>query len=167
MPHNRDNGPSDSPGLLGQMSRLRSHTGATAAELREFVRHLRGRSPQEVIGVLAQSDLIRATVLAAGCTLVLLLGFTIAPALLAKPKAPVAAATAAPPADAAPAKPDGSTKPGAAAAAPAAAADAPANPGKPSKDDIAGKLGIGDAKPTNSKKNPLELQADDLFKDVK
>jgi hypothetical protein len=165
MTDKRNNGPSDSPGIAGQMSRLRVHSGATAAELRAFVQQLRGRSPQEVIGTLAQSNLVRSTLLAAGATVVLLLVFTILPAMMAKPK-PADSPT---PAAATPSAPKDVAKP-----ATADARDSGTKPGandtktiKTSQKDIADKLGIGETKTGDPKKNPLDSTGDDLFKDVK
>lgn len=159
----KDNGdPNDVPGVRGQVSRLRVHSGATAAEIRQFIGQLRGRSPHEVIGVLAQSNLLRATGLAAAWTVGLLLVFTILPAIFAKPKnvetaTPVAAT--APAADKSkPAVTDGKDS----------TAVAPDTKTKPaSKTDVADKLGIGETKTLDPKKNPLDGVGDDLFKDIK
>ncbi|NNM28064.1 MAG: hypothetical protein HKO57_00960, partial [Akkermansiaceae bacterium] len=43
---------------------LSANTRATAAELEEFLRDLRGKSPQEMLGIVAASHLARALVLA-------------------------------------------------------------------------------------------------------
>ncbi len=158
MPADRPNpSTTDSPGIIGKMSRLRANSGATAGELREFVKQLRGRSPQEVIGVVAQSNLIRATAMAALGTIVLLLVFTILPAMMAKPK-PIAI-----------------TPPTPAAAPPAAAktddtkttTPDPANAAKSKDKEVADKLGIGETKTADPKRNPLDSVGDDLFKDIK
>jgi len=157
----RNNGPSGSSGIVGQMSRLKAHSGASAGELREFVRTLRGRNPQEVIGVLAQSNLIRATILAAAGTVVLLLVLTLLPAVFAdKPK----------PADAKPAAVAAPTPSPAATDTKTAAKDAAAPPDAPKakdKADALDKLGIGETKTSDPKRNPLDNAGDDLFKDVK
>lgn len=159
----KDNGdPNDLPGVRGQVSRLRVHSGATAAEIREFIGQLRGRSPHEVIGALAQSNLLRATGLAAAWTVGLLLVFTILPALFAKPKTvetptPVAATT--PAAD--------KSKPAAVDTKDSAAATGDTKTKTPSKTDVADKLGIGETKTLDPKKNPLDGTGDDLFKDIK
>jgi hypothetical protein len=158
----RNNGPSDSSGIVGQMSRLKAHSGASAGELREFVRTLRGRSPQEVIGVLAQSNLVRATMLAAAGTFVLMLVFTVLPAVMAdKPKPADAkpAPVAAPPTPT-PTATDAKT-------ASKDAASTPTAPKAKDKADALDKLGIGETKTSDPKKNPLDNTGDDLFKDVK
>ena len=162
MAGNKNNDPaaSDSPGVIGQMSRLRANSGATAAELRDFVKQLRGRTPQEVIGVIAQSNLIRATAMAAGGTVVLLIIFTILPILFGSPKAkpeataPVAATA---PADVkAATKTDDNKTP-----------VAPPVTAKTKDQEAADKLGIGETKTPDAKSNPLDSVGDDLFKDIK
>jgi hypothetical protein len=166
MTDKRNNGPSDSPGFVGQMSRLRAHSGATAAELRTFVRQLRGRSPQEVIGTIAQSNLVRSTLLAAGAAVVLLLVFTIVPAMMAKPKP---ADSPSPATASAPAASKDGSQPAASDAKDGAAKPAPTDvkSTQAGQKDIADKLGIGETKTSDPKKNPLDSTGDDLFKDVK
>lgn len=157
----KSNDPTDSPGVIGQMSRLRAHSGATAAELREFVKQLRGRTPQEVIGVIAQSNLIRATAMAAGGTFIILIVFTILPILFGGSKAkPEAAAPAAPTAPVA-------EKPAAAKTDDSSKAVVPPVTAKTKDQEAADKLGIGETKTLDPKKNPLEGAGDDLFKDIK
>lgn len=159
----KDNGdPNDLPGVRGQVSRLRVHSGATAAEIRQFIGQLRGRSPQEVMGVLAQSNLLRATALAAVWTVGLLLVLTILPAIFAKRKAvetPAPVATTTPAAD--------KSKPADANTKDSAAATGDTKSKTPSKTDVADKLGIGETKTLDPKKNPLDGAGDDLFKDIK
>ncbi len=157
-----DHGSSDSPGIVGKMSRLRAHSGATAAELREFVKQLRGKAPQEVIGVIAQSDLIRATAMAAVGTVVLMIVFTVLPMLFKGSK--------------------GATEPAAPAAAAASDGNKATTPvvknddskttvtpsvAKTKEQEAADKLGIGETKTLDPKKSPLDSVGDDLFKDVK
>ena len=42
---------------------LKSNSSATVKELQEFLGELRGKSPQEMLGVVASSQLFRATIL--------------------------------------------------------------------------------------------------------
>ena len=42
---------------------LKTNSNATVQELQEFLRQLRGKSPQEMLGVVASSQLFRATIL--------------------------------------------------------------------------------------------------------
>lgn len=89
-------------GLVGDIHRARAGATATAGELREFVKQLRGRSPQEMLGIVAGSSLIQSTIVASIITVVFMAAFTVGPYYWKKmnPKPVVAApkAAAAPPA---------------------------------------------------------------------
>ncbi len=53
---------------MNDIKRLKTETAATTAELREFVRGLKGRSPQEVMGMITGNALTKALVWATvGC----------------------------------------------------------------------------------------------------
>ncbi|MCE9603634.1 MAG: hypothetical protein K8U03_01885 [Planctomycetia bacterium] len=159
-------------GLAGDIHRARSGANATAEELREFVRQLRGRSPQEMLGVVAGSSLVRGTVAASVITLIFMVIGTLWPYAMRKMNPVVAtkpAVVEAAPAAAAPAAANPAAAPaagtGAAAATPASgSAASDAGPGSP---DVLGKLGIGDTKISDPKKNPLDNSKDDLLKDLK
>ncbi len=163
MPHQP---PISSPGIAGQVSRLKHHSGATAAEMRQFLAQMRDKSPREVLGVIAQSGLVQATTLAFAGSIVLLLVMTLVPAMFGDK-----------PADKAAAKPAVAT-PAPAASTPTAddkaktdtttaAKDAGAKPATSDKDNVAKKLGINETKTADPKKNPLDNTGDDLFKDIK
>jgi len=66
-------------GVASDLGRLHENSAATAAELRDFLGQLHDRSPQEVMGVVAQSNLFRSIFVAAGGCLALLLLLTIIP----------------------------------------------------------------------------------------
>lgn len=66
-------------GLAQEFRQLTEDGSASAAELQEFLSHLRGRSPEEVMGVVAQSGLIRSTLTATVGCVVLLAVFTVVP----------------------------------------------------------------------------------------
>ena len=83
------------PGLAGDLRRLKSDGGASAAELREFLTQLKGRSPEEVMGAVAQSNLIRSICIAMVGCVVLMAVFTIIPYLMRENS--VAAAPDSPP----------------------------------------------------------------------
>ena len=158
--------PSNSPGIAGQVSRLKHHSGATAAELRQFIGAMRGKSPQEVLGVLAQSGLVQATALAFAGSIVLLLAMTLLPAMLGdkpvdKAAAKPAAVTPTPAANATTADDKAKTE------ATTASKDGSAKPATSDKDNVAKKLGINETKTADPKKNPLDNAGDDLFKDIK
>lgn len=163
--------PSDSQGVLGQMSRLKHHSNATADELRTFIQSMKGQNPQQMLGMIAQSDLVRSTAIAAIFFVVLLMVFTFVPAMMSDGDGKAVAA--------APAKDqviDGKndrTK-NAKADTKKAVASKDAKDGKtkqptaniPGKeDDILKSLNIGDSKTVDPKSNPLD--GIDLFKDLK
>ena len=53
---------------MSDLKRLKSEASATTAELREYVRGLKGRSPQEVMGMITGNALTKALVWATvGC----------------------------------------------------------------------------------------------------
>lgn len=142
-----------------EMSRLRQHGGATVAELREFLGQLKGRSPQEMLGAVADSDLARSVITAAiGCA-VLLVALTVVPYLLkddsgAGKPAPAAARPAATTPSPAP-----STT---ATATPAAPKSTPADRAK----QAVGNMGIGESKGAPKNVNPLDGELDKLLDGV-
>lgn len=77
---------SSSPGPLVSTKRelrnLGANSQATAAELKAFLAELKGRSPQEMLGIVAASQLFRSLVLSSIAVLVLILVFTIIPYLM-------------------------------------------------------------------------------------
>ena len=84
-------------GLQGDLQRAKAGTFATAAELREFVKNLKGKNPQEVLGAVANSGLAQGVGLATIGTVVLFAVFTVGPYMLygGKPKPPPATQAAA------------------------------------------------------------------------
>lgn len=157
----------------------RSHLAASAGELQEFLQHLHGKNPHEILGAITQSGLARAFVQATLGTMVLVLVFTIAPFLIAKQfpttsaenPAP-AAETATSPASSPPTAGNPAMNPGAAVASPAnpatpTALGTPATPsGNASPTEVLDKLGENITKPASPKVNPLDKKDDDLFKEL-
>lgn len=144
-------------GAFGNIKRLRTHTAASAAELREFLGQLKGRSPQEVMGVVAQSSLIHGITRASMACGVLLVVFTIIPYAMSggkssdvSKKTPVVAA------------PVPETAAVSAVVEPAAGESA-----QKSKDTdlkrAADAMGIGDSAPADAKTNPLDSKLDKLL----
>ena len=89
------------PGSAGfsDIKRLKNNGAASVVELREFLGQLKGRSPQEVMGVVAQSSLIQGITTATIVSAVLLVMFTVVPyaiyggraaATQSEPAAPIA-----------------------------------------------------------------------------
>ena len=156
-------------GLKGDIHRAHTGAKASAAELREFVREFRGRSPQEMLGLVAGSNLVQATILATVITIIFMAAFTVGPYFYNKAN-PVAAKPAKAPAAAAPAPTASATAAAPVAATTAATAAAPlpvATGTGPDTPDVLNTLGIGETKVSDPKKNPLEAGGDDLLKDLK
>jgi hypothetical protein len=68
-----------SGGIARDVGRLKAEGAATAAELREFLGQMRGRSPQEMIGLVAESELTRSMLLATFLFVLLLAALTVIP----------------------------------------------------------------------------------------
>ena len=157
--------PAGGPG--GDFRRLKTRGAATAAELREFLGQMRGKSPQEVLGLVAKSGLARGIVLATVLFVVLLVALTVGPYLLAErgadAAAPVAGQDAAPEANAAnPAEPKPAKQPaaGASAAADPSAGEAGA---PPDADRAIDAMGIGETRVADPDESPLEDKIDGLL----
>lgn len=161
--------PSESQGVLGQMSRLKHHSNASADELRQFIQSMKGKSPQQVLGLIAQSDLIRSTAMAAVFFVILLAVLTFVPAMFSGDGDQAVAA--APQnnqqqGDKKERKKQDKTKNAATAKATKDAKGKQPTAKIPDKqDDILKSLDIGDTKTSDPKKNPLD--GFDPFKDVK
>ena len=113
-------------GPLHEVRGLQANGSASIAELKEFLSSLRGKNPQEVIGIISASMLIQSLGIATLATAALLIVGTIGPYLIYGPPKPKVAATSAAPttsaAQAAAAKPTVDTS--SAEAAKSAAPDA-------------------------------------------
>lgn len=142
---------------------LQRHGGATAAELREFLTQLRGKSPAEMLGAVASSNLVRGTAVAAVGTLALLVLATAIPFAFSgsrsggngeAPAEPVQQAAAADPAGAPVVETD----------------DARTGEGdeQPATDarTTADLLGVGEERHAPPDVNPLDNALDDLLKDL-
>ncbi|MDA1051207.1 MAG: hypothetical protein O3C40_12100 [Planctomycetota bacterium] len=66
-------------GIASDFQRLKTEGGTSAAELRDFLSRLKGRSPEEVMGVVAESNLFRSILTATVGCLVLLVVLTVVP----------------------------------------------------------------------------------------
>lgn len=67
------------PEIGTDRNQLKGSTSASVAELREFMSEFKGRKPEEVMGHVAQSDLIRSIGMATGAIAALILVLTIVP----------------------------------------------------------------------------------------
>ena len=125
---------------------------ASVAELREFFEKLRGRNPQEVVGLVSSSLLLQSVALATLLTVAIVALFTIGPYLISgPPQEKVAKKPAA--AEQTPAEP---------AAAPAATATG-AKPGAPDAAKAMQAMGEDDTKVADPTANPLDKKLDKLL----
>ncbi len=143
------------------MKRTRVEANATAAELREFLSSMKGKSPQEMLGAIAQSSLMRATTEATIWTAALMAGFTFVPYFL---KGDAKANTQ-------PAAAKSTAKPEAVKADATATKDTkPVNASGEVSSDVqraAKAMGIDETKTADPKTNPREKDLDSLLDAVK
>lgn len=163
--------------------KLKASGQASAAELKEFLNRIRGKSAGEVLDVMAASGLVRGMVTASIGMGILVLVFTVVPyawsevfsADEAGPATEEVAAEGESGSEGAgegAASAEGESGNGEAPAGdPAAAGDGA--PGQPAStdplanpQDTADKMGIGETRVAPSNVNPLENSTDDLLKDL-
>lgn len=163
MPFSSSDPAESASGLRRDMRRAREGAFATTAELREFVHNLRGKSPQEVLGAVANSGLAQGVVLATLGTVALMAVFTVVPYYVYGGKAAAKAALEAKKAAAAQATAE--------SAADSTAESATSTPEKaaPTSKTAAGnaqqtldKMGESETKQADPKVNPLD-NLDDLL----
>lgn len=149
---------SDDPGAkrgtlassAADLRELRGNSRATVQELQAFLGELKGKSPQEMLGMVAASHLARSLVLSTGMVVGAILLFTAIPYFFGAKETPAPVEAAAPPVPEA-------------AAPPPAPAETPQ--AEPQADPLA-PLGVGEQKVAPPDKNPLEEQGDDFLKDL-
>lgn len=146
-----ESNPHPTVSIASDLKKIRRNTAASSQEIREFLAQMRGKSPQEMLGMLASSSLVKCTLQAGIGWLIVIAVFTLGPWLWSLVNPVVAKAPPAPPI--------------AAAVVPAAADPKPAEPGPSVK--AAEKLGVGETKEAPPSQNPLEKATDDLLKDLK
>ncbi len=152
--------PKETPSALdvtGDFRNLKTHGTASLEELKEFLGKLRGKSPQEVIGIVSSSLLIQSTAIATLLTIVFMAVFTVGPYVIwGPPKAkssqmPAAAATPAP-------------------AASVTATSVEKKSSEPTEEDTAKAvkaMGMDETKSADPKANPLEKDFDKLLDGAK
>ncbi len=127
---------------------LKGNSSATVKELQAFLRELKGKSPQEMLGVVAASSLMRSLTLSTAIIVGAILLFTIIPFLTQGTPKTSAKETV--------------TTPAATPRAPEETAP-PVNVAP--KADLA-PLGVGAELPAPPNQNPLENKGDDFLKDL-
>lgn len=143
-------------GPVEEMQRLRGHGAATAAELREFLGQLKGRTPQEVMGIVAQSSLVQGITTATFACGVLLAVFTVVPyAIYGSPKdqQPETVAVAVQP----------SNEQSNSAETPEDSSTTTDESAKPDLAKAADAMGIGETTEADPDKNPLDTKLDSLL----
>ncbi len=143
-------------GIAKDLRRLKTDGAASVNELRQFIGQLKGRTPQEAMGVVAQSDLVRSIILAAAGCAVLLVVLTIFPYWFRDRSSSTTTAQPATKVDTPPLEPAAGT---AETTSPAATAGT----GQPDLKRAAAAMGIGDAAPADSDTKPLDDRLDKLL----
>ena len=129
---------------------LRSNSQATVQEIQAFLRELKGKSPQEMLGTVASNSLFRSLVISTGIIVGGILLFTAIPYFTADEK------HSKPVAESAPAKEQPKSE---------AAPETPA-PQAPPEPDPLSELGVGEELAAPPGTNPLESKGDDFLKDL-
>lgn len=178
-----DNHRAESPrGLRRDMRQVRTHGNASMQELREFLGSMKGRRPQEVLGLIAQSSLVQGMFWSTMIVAVLLVGLTFASWGIKKSRGDFEPVAQKPAAGQATEGSEGQPTSGGDNTAPAGGnsanngnpsgpadsatgtstappASAPADPAAA----IADPLGIGEARMADPKVNPLDNRGDDIL----
>jgi hypothetical protein len=129
---------------------LSGNSRATVQELQAFIRELKGKSPHEMLGVVATSYLVRALGISTAIIIGGILVFTAIPYFFDSPKTPVEVATTTPPPP-----------------VPAAVPETPKPDLKPAtKPDPLAPIGVGEELSAPPNKNPLENKSDNFLKDL-
>ena len=137
-------------GPLRDLQQVRAGTSASLAEMREFLAQLKGRRPQEVIGIVSASLLMQSLVLAAILVVVMLFVFTVGPYIVYGPPQPKNVATPKPAAAATAQNPAASTE------SPTAPATLETVPSTVNAEQATKVMGLDEAKPADPTENPLD-----------
>ena len=134
---------------MKDLRNIKTNGTASLAELQEFLGSLKGRSPQEVIGIVSTSLLVQSLSIATIGTVLGMVVFTVVPYMLygplkSGPTAAKAPATAANAEHTEPAAAINTEKPAA------------ADPGKPDVAKASKAMGLEETKNADPNKNPLE-----------
>ena len=135
-------------GFTSDVRTLKESGTASVAELREFLKSLKARNPQEVIGIVSSNLLVQSLGLACVITAIFMVVFTVGPYMVygpmtskGPPKKPAAPAVAT----------DGNRSASEGASTPGATST-----GQPDAERASKAMGLDEAKPADPKKNPLD-----------
>jgi hypothetical protein len=141
-----------------------AHGSSSPQDIQDFLKHLKTRDTEEVLGTSASHTLAGAIGQATAVTVALMVIFTFGPMVVSSPPAAPAPTAKSPEVRAetpeparTPATPTTPTPPTVAATTPATPANAK---------DAMDKIGANDTKQASPKVNPLDKSVDDLFKDL-
>jgi hypothetical protein len=138
-----------------ELDEVRAGSAASLAELREFLTQLKGRKPQDVIGIVSASLLVQSMATALGIVLGILAAFTVVPYLLYGPPQPKQPASAQ-----ASASRDAEQASHGEAPAVDNTAEAPSQssspPSEPDLQKGSSAMGIDEAKQADPSRNPLD-----------
>jgi hypothetical protein len=145
--------PTAGTGLTQELQNLKVNGSASVAELREFLKSLKARNPQEVIGIVSSHLLVQSLGLACVAMFALIAVFTIGPYMIYGPrtaKAPAVKPTVEAAAiDASRSASEGGDRTGASATGAAAS-------GQPDAARAAQVMGLDEVKSADPKENPLD-----------
>jgi hypothetical protein len=140
-------------GLINDVQNVKNNGAVSLVELREFLASLKGRNPQEVIGIVSTSLLVQSLSVACVAMLAIMIVFTVGPYLIYGP--PQSKQPAAKPAGlAANSSPNDAAKVG--AGSNSAATTEASSPGVPDAEKAAKVMGLDQSKAADPKKNPLD-----------
>lgn len=137
---------------------LKDNSQATVQELQSFLRELKGKNPQEMLGIVAASHLIRSLILSSILILSAVVILTALPYFFGKENSAETTSTSS-------TSPPNPTAPTADVPTPTPLPPDPTTP-SPEPDPLA-PLGVGDQLPAPPNENPLESNPDDFLKDLK
>lgn len=151
----------------GDLQRLKTHGSASVEELRDFISQMHGKSPQEVLGAVAESDLVRSTLIATAGFAVVLVALTIIPYAFSGNEQEAQAAASAESSNqetGSSGQNDPSLNQGTAYQVPVAPTGGPPTAsGQPNAQKAVDALGIGESKAADAKSNPLDKKVDSLL----
>lgn len=139
--------------MINDVKNLKETGAASMEELREFLKTLKARNPQEVIGIVKASLLIQSLAISCVGTVVMMAVFTVGPYMIYGPNKPPTPGGK--PAAAVAAAPDVNKPADGTAAAPANSTGTP-SAGTPDAEKAAKAMGLDETKPADPKKNPLD-----------
>ena len=129
---------------------LKANSNATVSELKEFLSQLRGKGPQEMLGVVASSQLFRATILSIILVTGTIFALTAIPYFFGEKPAP---------------DPEPVTEAATPAPTPVPPVPEP-NITDPEKPVNLAPLGVNEQLPAPPNSNPLEDKGEDFLKDL-